>query len=59
MKKESSGATFMKTKSSGADAMFMKRAPEAQLCLISEGSTALKKSALQPIQSEKHRDDPE
>jgi len=49
----------MKTKSSGADAMFMKRAPEAQLCLISEGSTALKKSALQPIQSEKHRDDPE
>jgi len=42
-KKESSGATLMKTKSSGVGAMFMKRrAPEPELCHLSDGSAALK-----------------
>jgi len=45
MKKESSGATLMKNKSSGAGvgAMFIKRrAPEPELCHLSDGSASLK-----------------
>jgi len=42
MKKKSSGATFMKTKSSGAGAIFMKRrAPESELCHIYNCSATL------------------
>jgi len=42
MKKESSGATPIKTKSSGAGTMFMKRkAPEPELFHFYDGSTAL------------------
>jgi len=46
MKKESSGAgaTFMKTKNSGAEAgaMFMKRAPETELCHFCDDTGTLK-----------------
>jgi len=44
MKKESSGAgaTLMKTKSSRAGAMFMKRAAEPELRHFYDGSAALK-----------------
>jgi len=43
MKKEFSGAMFMKTKSSGAGAMFMKRrAPQPELCHFYDSSAALK-----------------
>jgi len=42
MKKESSGATLMKTMISGAGAMFMKRsAPEPEQRHFYDGSTAL------------------
>jgi len=49
MKKESSGsgseATLMKTKSSGAGAMFMKRrASELELCHFYDGSVTLNNS---------------
>jgi len=47
MKKEISGATRMKTKSSGAGAMFMKgRAPEPEVSHFYDGSAALKLSTL-------------
>jgi len=44
MKKESSraGATLVKSKSSGAGAMFMKLTPEPELCHFYDGSAALK-----------------
>jgi len=43
-KKEISGAgvTLMKTKSSGAGAMFMKRTPELELCHFTDFSASLK-----------------
>jgi len=42
MKNKSFGVTFMKTKRSGAEVMFMKRALEPALCHFSDGSAALK-----------------
>jgi len=42
-KRTEAGATLMKTKSSGAGVMFMKRrTPELELCDICDGSEALK-----------------